>query len=256
MDDILSAVDVHTSQFIYKECLQGSLLRDRTVVLVTHHVGLCLPGADFLVSLKDGRVDQTCPANQAEISGLITAEPTVDDKPQEPPMSAMTAKLSEVPDEDTRLSRHVYAAEQSSTGRVATNHYMLVFSAAGGMVYWLVLGLVFGSAGAFGVGRPIWLKQWLIDPDPADLNYNLVVFALVSTGGVIAGAFQWVWLYGIRDVGFYNSGCRKIHSMLLDRVCAAPLMFFETTPAGRIMNLFGQDTKRMDVSVADDFGRE
>jgi ABC-type multidrug transport system fused ATPase/permease subunit len=56
LDDILSALDVHTSKFIVDNLLKGSLVKNRTVILVTHHVGLASQVADYLVTLEDGRV--------------------------------------------------------------------------------------------------------------------------------------------------------------------------------------------------------
>ncbi|KAJ1825603.1 hypothetical protein LPJ56_002592, partial [Coemansia sp. RSA 2599] len=58
IDDCLSAVDAHTAQHIIIECLAGNspLMQERTIVLVTHHVSLCLPYAQHLVLLKEGRV--------------------------------------------------------------------------------------------------------------------------------------------------------------------------------------------------------
>ncbi len=38
LDDVLSALDVHTSKFIVDNCFKGDLLRGRTVLLVTHHI--------------------------------------------------------------------------------------------------------------------------------------------------------------------------------------------------------------------------
>ena len=57
LDDPLSAVDSHTAQFLFERLFLGSLLRHRTVVLVTHHVELVLPGAYYLVRMLDGRID-------------------------------------------------------------------------------------------------------------------------------------------------------------------------------------------------------
>ena len=34
LDDILAALDVHTSRWIVDKCLKGDLLKDRTVILV------------------------------------------------------------------------------------------------------------------------------------------------------------------------------------------------------------------------------
>ncbi|PWN87324.1 hypothetical protein FA10DRAFT_183067 [Acaromyces ingoldii] len=56
LDDALSAVDVHTAKHLFTHYLKGDLIRGRTVILVTHAVQLCLPGAAFAVALDDGRV--------------------------------------------------------------------------------------------------------------------------------------------------------------------------------------------------------
>ncbi|KAJ7108212.1 multidrug resistance-associated ABC transporter [Mycena epipterygia] len=56
LDDPLSAVDSHTARTLYEKCLCGPLLAHRTVVLVTHHVALVLPGAHYLVRMLDGRI--------------------------------------------------------------------------------------------------------------------------------------------------------------------------------------------------------
>lgn len=74
LDDILAALDVHTARWVVDECLQGDLVRGRTVLLVvstpidrcgtrihgslqTHNVAMTGPIADFVVSLgSDGRI--------------------------------------------------------------------------------------------------------------------------------------------------------------------------------------------------------
>ena len=56
LDDVLSAVDTHTADHIYKNCLKGNLLKGRTVILVSHHAQLLAPGADQIVLLGNGAV--------------------------------------------------------------------------------------------------------------------------------------------------------------------------------------------------------
>ncbi|KAJ7686358.1 P-loop containing nucleoside triphosphate hydrolase protein [Mycena rosella] len=56
LDDPLSAVDSDTARIIYQKCLRGPLLKDRTVVLVTHHDKLVLPGAYYFIRMEDGRI--------------------------------------------------------------------------------------------------------------------------------------------------------------------------------------------------------
>ena len=62
LDDILSALDVHTAKWIVDQCLAGDLIRGRTVLLVTHNLQLARTVADYLVLLRlDGTVDSRGP---------------------------------------------------------------------------------------------------------------------------------------------------------------------------------------------------
>ncbi|KAJ2662104.1 hypothetical protein IWW48_002000 [Coemansia sp. RSA 1200] len=58
IDDCLSAVDAHTSKHILVECLSGNsrIMQGRTRVLVTHHVAMCLPYAQYMVMVNGGRI--------------------------------------------------------------------------------------------------------------------------------------------------------------------------------------------------------
>lgn len=57
LDDVLSALDVHTARWVAEKCIGGELLKGRTVLLVTHNVLLCTPIADYVISLgSDGKV--------------------------------------------------------------------------------------------------------------------------------------------------------------------------------------------------------
>jgi ABC-type multidrug transport system fused ATPase/permease subunit len=54
LDDFFSAVDVHTRAHLHRHALMGEIARGRTRILVTHHVDICLPSAEYLVSLGNG----------------------------------------------------------------------------------------------------------------------------------------------------------------------------------------------------------
>jgi hypothetical protein len=55
LDDPLAAVDMHTAQHLVS-ALSGPLCKGRTIILVTHHISLCLPISSFLVELFQGSV--------------------------------------------------------------------------------------------------------------------------------------------------------------------------------------------------------
>lgn len=57
LDDVLSALDVHTARWVVEKCLGGNLFKGRTVLLVTHNVLLCEPIAGYVISLgRDGEI--------------------------------------------------------------------------------------------------------------------------------------------------------------------------------------------------------
>ncbi|EED77418.1 predicted protein [Postia placenta Mad-698-R] len=73
---ILAALDVHTTKWIVEKCLQGDLVRGRTVLLVTHNVSLAGPIAQHIVSLGiDGRIaSQGTLSNALEHDQMLAAE--------------------------------------------------------------------------------------------------------------------------------------------------------------------------------------
>ena len=56
LDDIFSAVDVHTASHLYQHALTGPLSHARTRILVTHHVSLCATDADYIVHVDGGTI--------------------------------------------------------------------------------------------------------------------------------------------------------------------------------------------------------
>ncbi|KAJ2662103.1 hypothetical protein IWW48_001999 [Coemansia sp. RSA 1200] len=83
IDDCLSAVDAHTGKHILMECLlsKTKLMQGRTRVLITHHVPMCLPYADFMVMLNNGRVVLKGTPQDLKAQGVLTnALKELDDK--------------------------------------------------------------------------------------------------------------------------------------------------------------------------------
>lgn len=52
LDDVLSALDVHTIEWVVNRCLSGSLLQGRTVILVTHNLAMTKDLAKRVISLS------------------------------------------------------------------------------------------------------------------------------------------------------------------------------------------------------------
>jgi ABC-type multidrug transport system fused ATPase/permease subunit len=73
LDDIFSAVDAHVGKHIFERALTGDICKDRTRILVTHHVALCLPETKYEVRLGESGVEYAGPLEEIERSGLLDA---------------------------------------------------------------------------------------------------------------------------------------------------------------------------------------
>jgi ABC-type multidrug transport system ATPase subunit len=63
--------DSHTSRFLFERLFSGPLLANRTVVLVTHHVGLVLPACQYLVHMLNGRIEAQGTPEGLRARGLL-----------------------------------------------------------------------------------------------------------------------------------------------------------------------------------------
>ena len=57
IDDIFSSVDTHVGRHLLDHALAGDLAKDRTLIVATHHIQMCLSRASFVVMLNNGTVD-------------------------------------------------------------------------------------------------------------------------------------------------------------------------------------------------------
>ncbi|CAH1759675.1 12248_t:CDS:10 [Entrophospora sp. SA101] len=73
IDDALSAVDAHTAKHLIDDCITGSLMKGRTRILVTHHIGLALSKADYLVVLESGKVVTNGVVDDLRSSGELSS---------------------------------------------------------------------------------------------------------------------------------------------------------------------------------------
>ena len=214
------AVDAHTAHHLYYECLKGDLMRGRTVVLVSHHVQLCTPGADYVVALDNGRVlfQGAREAFQASdvLSGLVqsgAADADADPEPEtieadlkvldeeahahahaadasggEPASETSSTAVTSVSAEakaDRKAPRKLVEEEKRAVGRIERSVWDLYIRASGGAVYWVVFALALLLAAAGPVAENGWLSVWsgaseASEREPRTPMFYIVVYALVG----------------------------------------------------------------------------
>lgn len=166
LDDCLSAVDAHTAKHLYEHCLTGELMRDRTVILVTHHVGLCIKGSSYVVALKDGEVAAAGDPISVLKSGVLGEElaRASEETANEEEMAATEGPIPVVP-------KTVKAPKQSGAGKLTEEEsraegsvtwsvYDTYIRSSGGYLYWVLILLIFCAAQGTVIGQDYWIKVW------------------------------------------------------------------------------------------------
>ncbi|KAI0003794.1 ABC transporter type 1, transmembrane domain-containing protein [Russula compacta] len=171
LDDPLSAVDSHTARFLFEKLLCGPLLANRTVILVTHHVELVLPGAYYLVRMLDGRIDTQGTLTELRARGVLdeiasseevkTYEDEQKAAAEIPSAEEIAAEVveSEVPPRDTKKPRKLIKDEERQEGGVKWNIYNTYLKASSYWT-WIILGFFIILSQFLSVSEKVWIMYW------------------------------------------------------------------------------------------------
>ena len=283
LDDPLSAVDAHVGRHIFREVLgPAGLLAGTTRILVTHQTQY-LPLADKVVLLEQGAVlaqgsFTELQASEVDLSAISTLgdgssytpedlaallgthdEATDGPKPvAEAPLSPLkpfrSANVKMGDKTKDNAGATLVMDEERATGSVSWATHMTYVRAMGGG---LSLGLLFLAVAAdkfFAVATDYWLALW-IDPSTSKLGevtpaQNVFEFWIpIYVGGVLVTGVLVYFRAVFFNVSMGLRAARVIYSRLCKSVLAAPMLFFETTPSGRILNRFTSDTEQVDFAL-------
>lgn len=245
LDDVLAALDMHTTKFIVDKLFRGDLLRGRTVICVTHHVSLMLPVSDYLVNIStDGVVESPKPVTTlkaiddvCEVDEIATSSGSF--------VEGDSAELAHLADLGKLLS-----SETKVHGKVSRRAIVQYFSSAGGIFFWaiyfgiIVLGEVLFAYCNYWLG--VWARAYEgSDPASVSLVYYLGVYICLM----------------LLQVTSYNAstlmstfGClrasRGVHRKLTASVLSSTLRWLDTTPTGSMLSRFTKDIKSCDSILA------
>ncbi|CAO0789946.1 unnamed protein product [Mucor circinelloides] len=167
MDDVLSAVDSHTAKHLYEQCLMGPLMKNRTRILVTHHVRLCLKGCGLLVHITGGRASHVGSPAELRESGLLAQiiqeedqEAEQEDATEDRAVEQVKQPLADDDDEEETAARTLIEQEGRFSGAVKFRLYKVYFGMVGKTLFWITMCLiVFGGRG-LEIGESWWVKTW------------------------------------------------------------------------------------------------
>ncbi|KAJ7093000.1 hypothetical protein B0H15DRAFT_972793 [Mycena belliarum] len=252
LDDVLAALDVHTSKWIVENCFGGDLVRGRTIILVTHNVALVAPIADFTVSIGlNGRIlSQGSVAEALERDIVLANEANVDLQVMEQVADAEPVE----PKKDTKTDGKLILAEEVKLGKVKWSAVNLYLRGLGGLGFYTIF-----IGGYFMSYTSQILATWYLGyfaaqyqtsppgsvPAPYYLGmYSLIVLFDITIRSTALIAFAFACL----------RASRVIHQQLIEAILGTTLRWLDVTPASRVIARFTADITAVDGPILNVFG--
>lgn len=230
IDDPFASVDIHVGQHIYKKCILG-LLKDKTKIICTHHQKYLFK-SDLVIKLDSGQVMAAGPPKDI----LKTKDKYLE---KERKISEESEKLESIEEFEAKIRE-----EEREEGVVKLDVYITYLKSVGIKLSTFILIsilLMQISKSASDCWLAFWTSNNQINISAKSSTNYLIVF------GVIAGINSVLTL--IRSFVFAYGGvvaALKLHNQLLTKVFRAPVLFFDLTAFGRIINRFSTDVFNLD----------
>ncbi|KAL2671564.1 hypothetical protein Neosp_014154 [[Neocosmospora] mangrovei] len=284
MEDIFSAVDAHVGAWIFEKCLTGDICQGRTRILVTHHLGLVLPAASFVVELSDGIVTYSgppkgsvCSIHSCQSREDLTETQIVDHLEPVRPMSSGIAGDDQSLESSSPAAKKFMQEETREKGTVKGSVYLTYVKSSGGVLLWAACVGVYLAYQAGVIGRAWWLRIWtgqasadtpsgsfhgqsiynsvvsthqlLSQPSTqatlqSDVFFYLKIYVAISMGTVIIGILRYISSYFLAV-----RASRSIFQQMLFKVMRVPMLWLDTVPTGRVLNRFTADFNIIDERI-------
>ncbi|KAL3679834.1 hypothetical protein R1sor_022790 [Riccia sorocarpa] len=268
LDDPFSAVDAHTASHLFQECVRGAL-REKTVVLVTHQVEF-LQATDCILVMKDGSIvqsgkyeelvregrefgafvsaleDSLQSVNQAKDDAVINA-PGISDENDKGMTKAASLKRSNSSMGGRSLKKggeekdqFIQQEERRVGGVNASTFWMYVTAAYKGLFFFLIVLLNLGAYG-LQVSGDSWLAGG-VGPG-RELSY-VKTYAFFTFGGVVM-----VLLRSLLTAFAGIAIAQNLYEGMLRNIMRAPMLFFDTTPLGRVISRSSTDQTAVETEL-------
>ncbi|CAK5276339.1 unnamed protein product [Mycena citricolor] len=234
-DDPLSAVDANVGKLLFRTAIQGLVAQGKTVILVTHALHFLSQCGEF------ARLDQ-------EFGGEAQEEEPSEEGGQ---TQVQVVTVQEAKDKAARASAtgtgkiegRLVAKEVRTTGGVEWSIYGY-YSKSGGLILTALIAAAATVMQSAAIVNSYSLVWWESNTFHKSRGFYQVLYALT---GVVQTIFT--YLLGLFLDLFAVQVSRNLHRDAILNVFRAPMSFFDTTPMGRIISIFGKDIDTIDNSL-------
>ncbi|KAJ1775919.1 hypothetical protein LPJ54_003410 [Coemansia sp. RSA 1824] len=282
IDDCLSAVDAHTGRHILHKCLltNNALMNGRTCVLVTHHMALCLPHADYVVTMQNGQIDfQGTPeealANpNSQVYGLdcvdsggiedlstaynsgasSSAEDDDDDSKDsidssDNHASQESSRATTMTTSSTTACGKLVQDEERIVGAIRLDTWKIYFKACGGQWFLITCIVYIVTMQFLAMYKDFYIAKKLDYTHPPCTTARCEIrWLVIYLGfGVLSATVASVGLL-ITSIGSQRASA-VLHERLTNSILSAKLRWLETNPIGRTISRFSSDIQEIDDSI-------
>uniref|UniRef100_A0A8C0VLD3 ABC-type glutathione-S-conjugate transporter n=1 Tax=Cyanistes caeruleus TaxID=156563 RepID=A0A8C0VLD3_CYACU len=259
LDDPLSAVDAHVGQHIFEHVLGPSgLLKDKTRVLVTHTINI-LPQVDNIVFLVDGMISETGSYQEllqrdGAFAEFLRSHVTAEEKPRASFPGNLDGLQSFSQGLPVNWSLHITSVyyghlKQGYNHSKAAGVYGAYLKVMGpALCVYIVLSFTCQQAMAF--SRGYWLSLWTDDPvHNGTQQHTELRVGVFGALGVVQALGRFACTAAVLLGGVLAS--HQLFLQLLSNVMRSPMLFFEQTPIGHLLNRFSKDMDAVDSVIPD-----
>ncbi|TKY64388.1 ABC transporter C family member 8 [Spatholobus suberectus] len=257
LDDPFSAVDAHTAAILFNDCVMTTL-REKTVILVTHQVEF-LSEVDTILVMGGGKITQS-----GNYENLLTAGTAFEQL-----VSAHKETISELDQNNenkthTEESQAFYLTKNQSEGEISTEGQLGVqltqeeekeiggvgwkifwdyisFSRGSWMLCWIMLSQSFFIA--LQTASTFWLALAIEVPKLSSATL-IGVYSLISFA---SSAFVYLRSLFTAHLGLKASSA--FFTSFTTAIFNAPMLFFDSTPVGRILTRASSDLSILDFDI-------
>ncbi|KAL1739858.1 putative YOR1-ABC transporter, partial [Schizophyllum fasciatum] len=256
LDDPLSAVDAHVGRALFHGAIMKLKARGKTVLLVTHALHF-LSHCDFVYTLVNGRVSEAGTydellAKEGDFARLVTdfggeqsqgmSSGQEHEKKQAVSADEVRAKISKAGRGTGKMQGKLIIKEKRTTGSVSMRVYQEYLKAGKGFVTLPLCLINMALMQGFQVMNSYTLVWWQADTFDRSFGFYQMLYALLGIGQALFTLFL-----GMAMDLMAACASKNLHHASINNIFYAKMSFFDTTPLGRILGVFGKD-----IDVVDD----
>lgn len=282
LDDPFSALDAHTAAKLFKDCVMGAL-KEKTVILVTHQVEF-LHSVDLILVMERGAIAQSGTYDALLDEGLgfrdlvnahedamsTVNQHEVEKKQELAGIVEPVLNGSEINGEtmlrnlslarSRRGSRREIVPAMGAPATQLTRQEEREVGDQGWFIYleyvrvargWLMFWGGIITQALFVIGQMsanLWMATKVNDPETGDAMLIGVYASLFIGSGIF------VFMRSRFSVYLGLQASTNFFHQLIDSLFRAPMLFFDSTPTGRILSRLSNDMTLLDVDVPLAFG--